>query len=111
MQSRGAGLRPWLALALGVGLTPQLLPAIISVNLARGAQNMARRQVIVRRLAAIEDFGSMEVLCADKTGTLTEGRARVRGALAADGASSERVLAMAGPARPRPGARGLAQAG
>jgi len=83
------------ALALGVGLTPQLLPAIISVNLARGAQNMARRQVIVRRLAAIEDFGSMEVLCADKTGTLTEGRARVRGALAADGASSERVLAMA----------------
>ena len=99
------------ALALGVGLTPQLLPAIISVNLARGAQNMARRQVIVRRLAAIEDFGSMEVLCADKTGTLTEGRARVRGALAADGASSERVLAMAGPARPRPGARGLAQAG
>jgi Mg2+-importing ATPase len=83
------------ALALGVGLTPQLLPAIISVNLARGAQGMARRRVIVRRLAAIEDFGSMDVLCADKTGTLTEGRARVRGALAADGAPSDKVLAMA----------------
>ena len=56
---------------------------------------MARRRVIVKRLAAIEDFGSMEVLCTDKTGTLTEGRPRVRGALAADGAPGLRVLQMA----------------
>ena len=80
------------ALALGVGLTPQLLPAIISVNLARGARRMARRQVIVKRLAAIENFGSMDVLCADKTGTLTEGTARISMALGADGQPSARVL-------------------
>ena len=84
------------ALALGVGLTPQLLPAIISVNLAQGAKRMARRQVIVKRLAAIENFGSMDVLCADKTGTLTEGSARVHAALAADGTSSARALFHAG---------------
>jgi Mg2+-importing ATPase len=66
------------ALALAVGLTPQLLPAIISVNLAHGARRMAKRKVIVRRLSSIEDFGSMDVLCCDKTGTLTEGTARVR---------------------------------
>jgi Mg2+-importing ATPase len=80
------------ALALAVGLTPQLLPAIISVNLARGARRMAERQVIVKRLSAIENFGSMDVLCSDKTGTLTEGRVRVRAALDAEGRESERVL-------------------
>ena len=80
------------ALALGVGLTPQLLPAIISVNLAQGAKRMARRQVIVKRLAAIENFGSMDVLCADKTGTLTEGSARVHTAIAADGTASPQAL-------------------
>jgi Mg2+-importing ATPase len=80
------------ALALGVGLTPQLLPAIISVNLARGAKRMSDRQVIVKRLAAIENFGSMDVLCSDKTGTLTEGRVRVHAALDAQGRESERVL-------------------
>ncbi len=80
------------ALALAVGLTPQLLPAIISVNLARGARRMAERQVIVKRLAAIENFGSMDVLCSDKTGTLTEGRVRVRAALDAEGRESDRVL-------------------
>jgi len=79
------------ALALAVGLTPQLLPAIISVNLARGARRMARDQVIVKRLAAIEDFGSMDVLCADKTGTLTEGKIQVHGAMDAESAESERV--------------------
>src|SRR6185437_9556178 len=81
-----------LALALGVGLTPQLFPAIISVNLARGAKRMAERQVIVKRLAAIENFGSMDVLCADKTGTLTEGLVSVHAALDAEGQESERVL-------------------
>jgi Mg2+-importing ATPase len=80
------------ALALAVGLTPQLLPAIVSVNLARGARRMAERQVIVKRLSAIENFGSMDVLCSDKTGTLTEGRVRVHAALDPEGRESERVL-------------------
>jgi Mg2+-importing ATPase len=80
------------ALALAVGLTPQLLPAIISVNLASGARRMAAQKVIVKRLTAIENFGSMDVLCSDKTGTLTEGQVHVRAALNAAGAESERVL-------------------
>ena len=61
------------SVALAVGLTPQLLPAIVSVNLAHGARRMAEHKVIVKRLASIENFGSMNVLCSDKTGTLTEG--------------------------------------
>ena len=65
------------ALALAVGMTPQLLPAIISINLAHGAKRMALDKVIVKRLASIENFGSMNVLCTDKTGTLTEGIMRV----------------------------------
>jgi P-type Mg2+ transporter len=80
------------SMALAVGLTPQLLPAIISVNLAHGAKRMARDKVIVRRLASIEDFGSMNVLCSDKTGTLTEGVVRLRSALDARGQDSEKVL-------------------
>ncbi len=80
------------ALALAVGLTPQLLPAIISVNLARGARRMADDKVIVKRLAAIENFGSMSVLCSDKTGTLTEGRVTVKGAEDIEGGSSEKGL-------------------
>jgi P-type Mg2+ transporter len=59
------------SIALAVGLTPQLLPAIININLSRGAQAMAAKGVIVRRLEAIENFGSMDVLCTDKTGTIT----------------------------------------
>ena len=61
------------SLALAVGLTPQLFPAIVSVNLSHGARNMAAKKVIVKRLAAIENLGSMNVLCSDKTGTLTVG--------------------------------------
>ncbi|WP_217539621.1 HAD-IC family P-type ATPase, partial [Stenotrophomonas sp. GbtcB23] len=61
------------SLALAVGLTPELLPAIISVTLARGARTMAANGVIVRRLEAIENLGSMDILCTDKTGTLTRG--------------------------------------
>ncbi|MBX3636106.1 MAG: magnesium-translocating P-type ATPase [Rubrivivax sp.] len=83
------------ALALAVGLTPELLPAIISVNLASGARRMAERRVIVKRLVAIENFGSMDVLCSDKTGTLTEGRVRMEAALDAGGTPSERVLHLA----------------
>ena len=61
------------AVALAVGIAPELLPAIISITLSRGAQKMARSGVIVKTLAAIENFGSMDVLCTDKTGTLTLG--------------------------------------
>ena len=80
------------ALALAVGLTPQLLPAIISINLAYGAKRMALNKVIVKRLAAIENFGSMNVLCSDKTGTLTEGVVQLHSALNVDGQESEKVL-------------------
>lgn len=80
------------ALALAVGLTPQLLPAIISINLAHGAKRMALSKVIVKRLSSIENFGSMNVLCSDKTGTLTEGVVRLHSAIDTDGNESERVL-------------------
>jgi Mg2+-importing ATPase len=80
------------ALALAVGLTPQSLPAIISVNLARGAKRMAARKVIVRRLSSIQNFGSMNVLCSDKTGTLTEGIVTVHAALNPLGNPSESTL-------------------
>jgi P-type Mg2+ transporter len=80
------------ALALAVGLTPQLLPAIISINLAHGAKRMALDKVIVKRLASIENFGSMDVLCSDKTGTLTEGVVKLQSALGVDGHESEKVL-------------------
>ncbi|MDH4138454.1 MAG: HAD-IC family P-type ATPase, partial [Anaerolineae bacterium] len=69
------------SVALAVGLTPQLLPAIISINLSKGSQAMAADGVIVRRLESIENFGSMDVLCTDKTGTLTEGVVQLDGAL------------------------------
>ncbi len=89
--------RPFLdsllfSLALAVGLTPQLLPAIISVNLSHGAKAMAREKVIVKRLASIENFGSMNVLCSDKTGTLTEGVVRLHAAVDVNGNESEKVL-------------------
>jgi P-type Mg2+ transporter len=80
------------SLALAVGLTPQLLPAIISINLARGAKRMAQAGVIVKRLASIENFGSMNVICSDKTGTLTEGIVRLQSALDVAGAASDKVL-------------------
>jgi Mg2+-importing ATPase len=80
------------ALALAVGLTPELLPAIVSLTLARGAQQMATSHVIVRRLNSIENFGSMNVLCSDKTGTLTEGVVRLHAALDADGNASDEVF-------------------
>jgi P-type Mg2+ transporter len=80
------------SLALAVGLTPQLLPAIVSVNLARGAKKMAQKQVIVKRLPAIESFGSMNVFCTDKTGTLTEGEVKIHTAVDVEGKESDRVL-------------------
>ncbi|MDQ2688621.1 MAG: HAD-IC family P-type ATPase, partial [Armatimonadota bacterium] len=83
------------SLALAVGLTPQLLPAIISINLAHGAKRMATEKVIVKRLASIENFGSMDVLCTDKTGTLTEGTVKLHGAVDMDGKDSDSVLRLA----------------
>src|SRR5580765_333660 len=80
------------SLALAVGLTPQLLPAIISINLSHGAKRMAQAKVIVKRLASIEDFGSMNVICSDKTGTLTEGVVHLKSAVDVEGNPSERVL-------------------
>jgi len=80
------------ALALAVGLTPQLLPAIISINLSHGARRMAQRKVIVKRLTAIENFGSMNVLCSDKTGTITEGVVHLHAALDPQGHESSKVM-------------------
>ena len=92
--------RPWLesllfALALAVGLTPELLPMVVTVTLANGARRMAARRVVVKRLAAIHDLGAMDVLCADKTGTLTESRIRLERHVDACGEESERVLELA----------------
>lgn len=80
------------SIALAVGLTSQLLPAIIVTTLARGSQLLGKTGVIVRRLAAIENFGSMDVLCVDKTGTITAGVMQLEGAYGADGNPSELVL-------------------
>lgn len=92
--------RPWLesflfAVALAVGLTPELLPMVVSVTLSRGALRMARRHVIVKRLSSIQDLGSMDILCTDKTGTLTEARIRLERHVDAAGKSSARVLELA----------------
>ena len=80
------------SLALAVGLTPQLLPAIISVNLSVGARAMAKQQVIVKRLSSIENFGCMNILCSDKTGTITEGKVTLKDALDIEGNHSEKTM-------------------
>jgi P-type Mg2+ transporter len=83
------------SIALAVGLTPQLLPAIININLSRGSQRMAANGVIVRKLASIENFGSMDILCTDKTGTLTLGVVRLDQACDITGKPSENVKRLA----------------
>ncbi len=83
------------SIALAVGLTPQLLPAIIGVNLSKGSQAMAKAGVIVRKLNAIENFGSMDVLCTDKTGTLTLGVVKLDDPLDSQGQRSDRVFRLA----------------
>lgn len=83
------------AIALAVGISPELLPAIMTVTLARGARTMAARGVIVKRLNAIENFGSMDVLCSDKTGTLTQGVVTLDGSLDPEGQPSRHVLELA----------------
>lgn len=83
------------AIALAVGISPELLPAIITINLSKGARKMAHSGVIVRRLEAIENLGSMDVFCTDKTGTLTEGVVRLDSARDAAGNNSEAVFRLA----------------
>jgi P-type Mg2+ transporter len=83
------------ALALAVGLTPELLPMIVTVTLARSAIELAKRKVIVKRLSAIHDLGAMNVLCTDKTGTLTEATIKLIRAIDGHGAESERAYAYA----------------
>jgi Mg2+-importing ATPase len=97
------------ALAISVGLTPQLLPAIVTVSLATGARRLARRQVVVKRLVAIEDLGNVEVLFTDKTGTLTEGRTVFTRALGASGDDDPQVLEL-GLAAADPGGSALDRA-
>jgi len=80
------------AVALAVGLTPELLPMILSINLGRGATAMSKKGVIVKRLASIQNFGSMDILCADKTGTLTENRVTVVLHVDMEGKDSEKVF-------------------
>ena len=93
-------LRPWLelflfAVALAVGLTPELLPMVVSVTLSRGALRMAASKVIVKRLSSIHNLGSMDVFCTDKTGTLTEARIHLERHLDPLGRESQRVLELA----------------
>ncbi|MCX6013148.1 MAG: magnesium-translocating P-type ATPase [Chloroflexi bacterium] len=80
------------AVALAVGLTPELLPLILSINLAKGAASMSKKGVIVKRMASIQNFGSMDILCTDKTGTLTQNRVTVIYHIDASGKDDEKVL-------------------
>ncbi len=80
------------ATAVAVGLTPEMLPMIVTVNLAKGAIAMSRRRVVVKRLNSIQNFGAMDVLCTDKTGTLTQDRVILQKALDLRGEESEEVL-------------------
>ena len=80
------------AVALAVGLTPELLPMVMTLNLARGSLNMSRHGVIVKKLAAIQNFGSMDILCADKTGTLTEDKITLVKYVDGNGKNSDWVL-------------------
>ena len=79
------------ALALSVGLTPQMLPAIISVNLSQGAKRMSEQGVIVKKLNAIENFGSMTIMCSDKTGTITKGKVKLDSAIDYAGEKSDNL--------------------
>ncbi|MBM9591018.1 magnesium-translocating P-type ATPase [Leptospira sp. 201903075] len=92
--------KPWLdsflfAVALAVGLTPELLPMVISVTLSRGALLMAKKRVIVKQLSSIQNLGSMDTLCTDKTGTLTEAKIKLEKHVNLSGEVSERVLELA----------------
>jgi Mg2+-importing ATPase len=94
--TRGNWLEAFMfAMAVAVGLTPEMLPMIVTINLAKGALAMARKKVIVKRLNAIQNFGAMDVLCTDKTGTLTQDRIILEQHVDVYGRDSERVLELA----------------
>ena len=80
------------ALAVAVGLTPEMLPMIVTVNLSKGAISMSKKKVIVKRLNSIQNFGAMDVLCTDKTGTITQGKIVLEKYMDVKGNTSERVL-------------------
>ncbi|HEX9124691.1 MAG TPA: magnesium-translocating P-type ATPase [Actinomycetota bacterium] len=80
------------ALAIAVGLTPQLLPAIVTISLSTGARRLAKKEVVVKRLVSIEDLGNIEILFTDKTGTLTEGRIVLSGSVDPTGSPSDEVF-------------------
>jgi len=91
--SKGDWLEAFLfALAVAVGLTPEMLPMIVTVNLSKGAISMSRQKVIVKRLNSIQNFGAMDVLCTDKTGTITEGKIVLEKYTDVQGNPSDRVL-------------------
>ena len=83
------------AMAVAVGLTPELLPMIVTVNLSKGAVMLSRKKVIVKRLNSIQNLGAMDVLCTDKTGTITQGKVILEQHLDPRGNESERVLEFA----------------
>jgi len=85
----------FFAVAVAVGLAPEMLPMVVTMNLARGAMAMSRKQAIVKRLNAIQNFGAMDVLCTDKTGTLTQDRVVLKLHLDVDGRDNRDVLAYA----------------
>jgi len=92
--------KPWLesflfAVALAVGLTPELLPMVVSVTLSRGAIRLSQQRMIVKRLTAVQDLGSMDVLCTDKTGTLTEAKIRLERHVDVSGRESPHVFQLA----------------
>ncbi len=96
----GFGKGSWLeaflfAMAVAVGLTPELLPMIITVNLSKGAMEMSKKKVIVKRLNAMQNMGAMDVLCTDKTGTLTEGKVQLIKYIDIEGKEDDSVLAYA----------------
>ena len=94
--SKGNWLEAFLfALAVAVGLTPEMLPMIVTVNLSKGAISMSRKKVIVKRLNAIQNFGAMDVLCTDKTGTITLGRVVLERHIDIHGEESDQVLDLA----------------
>jgi len=91
--SKGNWLEAFLfAMAVAVGLTPEMLPMIVTVNLSKGAIDMSRKKVIVKRLNSIQNLGAMDVLCTDKTGTLTQGRIVLEKHLDVDGNEREEIL-------------------
>ena len=91
--TKGNWLEAFLfALAVAVGLTPEMLPMIVTVNLSKGAIAMSRKKVIVKRLNAIQNFGAMDVLCTDKTGTITQGKIVLEKHLDVSGNENDEIL-------------------